>query len=138
MTQANIGLIGVGTMGSAMALNIAENGYNVCLWNLDLAAVDSLIASAGDLAPRLLKCETVQKLVETMPTPRAIILLVPAGAPVDLTIDELIPFLSVGDTIIDGGNSDFRDTISRTERLEAEGLAYLGVGVSGGDRKSVV
>ena len=132
MAQANMGLIGVGTMGSALALNIAENGYDVGLWNLDLAAVDNLIASAGDLASRLVKCESVQGLVETMPTPRAIILLVPAGAPVDLTIDELIPLLSAGDTIIDGGNSDFRDTISRTKRLEAEGLAYLGVGVSGG------
>ena len=94
MAQANMGLIGVGTMGSALALNIAENGYDVGLWNLDLAAVDNLIASAGDLASRLVKRESIQGLVETMPTPRAIILLVPAGAPVDLTIDELIPLLS--------------------------------------------
>lgn len=67
-----------------------------------------------------------------MPVPRAIILLVPAGDPVDLNIDALIPFLAAGDTIIDGGNSDFRDTIARTKRLEAAGLAYLGIGVSGG------
>ena len=70
MAQANIGLIGVGTMGSALALNIAENGYDVGLWNLDLAAVDNLIASAGDLASRLVKCETVQALVATIPMPR--------------------------------------------------------------------
>jgi|TARA_B110000259_G_scaffold31620_1_gene34689 6-phosphogluconate dehydrogenase len=132
MIQANMGLIGVGTMGSALALNIAEHGHDVALWNLDFAAVDGLIASAGNLASRLVRCETVKALVGAIPKPRAIILLVPAGAPVDIIIDELIPLLSAGDTIIDGGNSDFRDTISRTKRLEAAGLAYLGIGVSGG------
>ena len=132
MRQANMGLIGVGTMGSALALNIAEQGHDVAVWNLDLAAVDGLIASAGNLAPRLVRCDTIEALVVAMPVPRAIILLVPAGDPVDLNIDALIPFLAAGDTIIDGGNSDFRDTIARTKRLEAAGLAYLGIGVSGG------
>ena len=132
MTQANMGLIGVGTMGSALALNIAENGHDVAIWNLDLSAVDALIASAGDLAPRLIRCDEISNLVHSLPAPRAIILLVPAGKAVDRCIDELLPLLSSGDTIIDGGNSDFRDTIERTKRLEEVGLAYLGVGVSGG------
>ena len=132
MRQANMGLIGVGTMGSALALNIAEQGHDVAVWNLDLAAVDGLIASAGNLAPRLVRCDTIEALVVAMPVPRAIILLVPAGDPVDLNIDALIPFLAAGDTIIDGGHSDFRDTIARPKRLEAAGLAYLGIGVSGG------
>ena len=132
MRQANMGLIGVGTMGSALALNIAEQGHDVAVWNLDLAVVDGLIASAGNLAPRLVRCDTIEALVVAMPVPRAIILLVPAGDPVDLNIDALIPFLATGDTIIDGGNSNFRDTIARTKRLEAAGLAYLGIGVSGG------
>jgi len=132
MTQANMGLIGTGTMGSALALNIAENGYDIAIWNLDLSAVDSLIASAGDLAPRLARCDNIINLVHKLATPRAIILLVPAGEAVDSCIDELLPLLSLGDTIIDGGNSDFRDTIERTKRLEEVGLAYLGIGVSGG------
>ncbi|MGB0798316.1 MAG: NADP-dependent phosphogluconate dehydrogenase [Planktomarina sp.] len=132
MTQANMGLIGVGTMGSALALNIAENGHDVALWNLDGATVDTLISSAGDLAPRLTKTESIADLVVAMPTPRAIILLVPAGKPVEMTIDALIPLLAPGDTIIDGGNSDFRETIARTKRVEDAGLAYLGIGVSGG------
>ncbi len=132
MTQANMGLIGVGTMGSALALNIAENGHDVAIWNLDLSAVDALIASAGDLAPRLIRCDEISNLVHSLPAPRAIILLVPAGKAVDRCIDELLPLLSSGDTIIDGGNSDFRDTIERTKRLEEVGLAYLGIGVSGG------
>ena len=132
MTQANMGLIGTGTMGSALALNIAENGYDIAIWNLDLSAVDSLIASAGDLAPRLARCDNIINLVHNLAAPRAIILLVPAGKAVDSCIDELLPLLSPGDTIIDGGNSDFRDTIERTKRLEEVGLAYLGIGVSGG------
>ena len=132
MTQANMGLIGTGTMGSALALNIAENGYDIAIWNLDLSAVDSLIASAGDLAPRLARCDNIINLVHNLAAPRAIILLVPAGKAVDSCIDELLPLLSLGDTIIDGGNSDFRDTIERTKRLEEVGLAYLGIGVSGG------
>ena len=132
MTQANMGLIGTGTMGSALALNIAENGYDIAIWNLDLSAVDSLIASAGDLALRLARCDNIINLVHNLAAPRAIILLVPAGKAVDSCIDELLPLLSLGDTIIDGGNSDFRDTIERTKRLEEVGLAYLGIGVSGG------
>jgi 6-phosphogluconate dehydrogenase len=132
MTQAHIGVIGVGTMGSALALNFAEKGHDVALWNLELEAVDRLIAFAGDLAARLQRCETLIDMVAALPVPRSIVLMIPAGAPVDQTIAALRPLLSPGDTIIDGGNSDFRDTITRTKGLEAAGLSYLGVGVSGG------
>ena len=132
MTQAHIGVIGVGTMGSALALNFAEKGHDVALWNLELEAVDRLIASAGDLATRLQRCETLIDMVAALPVPRSIVLMIPAGAPVDQTIAALRPLLSAGDTIIDGGNSDFRDTITRTKGLEAAGLSYLGIGVSGG------
>jgi 6-phosphogluconate dehydrogenase len=119
-------------MGSALALNFAEKGHDVALWNLELEAVDRLIASAGDLATRLQRCETLIDMVAALPVPRSIVLMIPAGAPVDQTIAALRPLLSAGDTIIDGGNSDFRDTITRTKGLEAAGLSYLGIGVSGG------
>ena len=132
MTQAHIGVIGVGTMGSALALNFAEKGHDVALWNLELEAVDRLIASAGDLATRLQRCETLIDMVAALPVPRSIVLMIPAGAPVDQTIAALRSLLSPGDTIIDGGNSDFRDTRTRTKGLEAAGLSYLGIGVSGG------
>ena len=132
MTQAHIGVIGVGTMGSALALNFAEKGQNVALWNLDLDMVDRLIASAGDLSARLQRCESLADLVAALPLPRAIVLMIPAGTPVDQTIAALRPLLSAGDTIIDGGNSDFRDTMIRTKTLEDAGLSYLGIGVSGG------
>ena len=132
MTQAHIGVIGVGTMGSALALNFAEKGQNVALWNLELDMVDRLIASAGDLSARLHRCESLADLVTALPVPRAIVLMIPAGRPVDQTIAALLPLLSAGDTIIDGGNSDFRDTMIRTKTLEDAGLSYLGIGVSGG------
>ena len=133
MGRADIGLIGVGTMGSALALNIADKGYDLAIWNLKMLSVDALIESAGNLAPRLHKCDNIANLVNALTTPRVIILLVPAGQAVDDSIDGLLPHLSQGDTIIDGGNSDFRDTIERTNRLEKLGFSYLGVGVSGGE-----
>ena len=132
MTQAHIGVIGVGTMGSALALNFAEKGQNVALWNLELDMVDRLIASAGNLSARLQRRESLADLVKALPVPRAIVLMIPAGTPVDQTIAALRPLLSAGDTIIDGGNSDFRDTMIRTKTLEDAGLSYLGIGVSGG------
>ena len=132
MTQAHIGVIGVGTMGSALALNFAEKGQNVALWNLELDMVDRLIASAGNLSARLQRRESLADLVTALPVPRTIVLMIPAGRPVDQTIAALLPLLSAGDTIIDGGNSDFRDTMIRTKTLEDAGLSYLGIGVSGG------
>ena len=133
MASVSLGLIGVGTMGSALALNIAENDHDITLYNLNPSTIDALIDTAGDLAPRLHKSESVADMVASMAAPRAIILLVPAGGPVEATIDALLPLLAPGDTIIDGGNSDFRDTMRRTERVEAAGLQYLGIGVSGGE-----
>ncbi|MEL7093282.1 MAG: NADP-dependent phosphogluconate dehydrogenase [Pseudomonadota bacterium] len=133
MTTVSLGLIGVGTMGAALAQNIAENGYDIALYNLDGDAVDALIARAGPLSQHFSKADDVAALVAMMPAPRAIIMLVPAGAAVEASIDALLPHLSPGDTIIDGGNSDFRDTQARTKRVEAAGFGYLGIGVSGGE-----
>ncbi|MEL6549987.1 MAG: NADP-dependent phosphogluconate dehydrogenase [Pseudomonadota bacterium] len=133
MATASMGLIGVGTMGSALALNMAEKGHDVALFNLDASTIDALIDRAGDLAPKLTKCESLEALVAAMPTPRAIMMMVPAGTPVEETIDALLPHLAEGDTLIDGGNSDFRDTMERTKRVEQKGFRYLGIGVSGGE-----
>ena len=133
MTTASMGLIGVGTMGSALALNIAEHGHGIALYNLDPSTIDNLLTEAGDLGPRLIKTLSVEALIAAMAPPRAIILLVPAGAAVEASIDSLLPHLDPGDTIIDGGNSDFRETQNRTKRVEAAGFRYLGIGISGGE-----
>ncbi|MEM8802119.1 MAG: NADP-dependent phosphogluconate dehydrogenase [Pseudomonadota bacterium] len=133
MPQVSLGLIGVGTMGAALALNLAEHGYDLGLYNLEPEKIDALIAVADSLAPHLHKTESVADLVESLVPPRAIMMLVPAGEPVEASIDALTPLLAKGDTIIDCGNSDFRDTQSRSARVEAAGLQYLGIGVSGGE-----
>ncbi len=133
MKTASFGLIGVGVMGGALALNIADKGHDISLYNLDESTVDDLIANAADLAPRLTKTTSVAELVANLAAPRAIILLVPAGKPVDLSIEELVKYLEPGDTIIDGGNSDYKDTQKRTIAVEKLGFNYLGVGVSGGE-----
>lgn len=133
MNQRSLGLIGVGTMGGALALNIAEKGFSLGLYNLDADSVDSLLSSAGGLEKHLWKADSVETLVTKLQPPRAVFLMVPAGEPVDVTIAELKKHLAPGDTIIDGGNSDFRQTQERSAQLQKSGLFYLGIGVSGGE-----
>ena len=133
MTQISLGLIGVGTMGAALALNIAEHGYDLALYNLEPEAIDNLIGRAGDLAAHLTKAQSIETLVAAMVPPRAILMLVPAGAPVEESINALLPHLDPGDIILDLGNSDFRDTQARTAKVEAAGFQFMGVGVSGGE-----
>lgn len=133
MSQLSLGLVGVGTMGAALALNIADHGHDLSLYNLDGETVDALLASAGKLAPRLSKADSIQELVASLPAPRAVLLLVPAGAAVTDSLEALMDLLSPGDIIVDCGNSDFRDTQMRSQQVTAAGLQYLGIGVSGGE-----
>lgn len=128
--QAEIGLIGLGTMGGNLALNIAENGHQIAVFNRTYARTEAFLAEAGPLASRLTPAETLEGFVATLQSPRRIILLVPAGKPVDDQIAALKPLLDPGDVIIDGGNSDWRDTNRRA--ADAAPLIYLGLGVSGG------
>ncbi|MCF2872484.1 NADP-dependent phosphogluconate dehydrogenase [Octadecabacter sp. G9-8] len=132
---ATLGLYGLGTMGSALALNILDNGFALHVSNRSADAVRDFVSEAKgeDLAADLHGADSLEAMVDAMATPRAIIMMVPSGKPVDATIDTLIPLLSEGDTIIDAGNSDFRDTIARTKDVEAKGLTYIGMGVSGGE-----
>lgn len=130
MAKADIGLIGLGTMGSALALNIAEKGFSVAVWNRTGAKTQAFVEEAGDLATRITATDTLEELTAALKGPRAIILMVPAGAPVDDQIVALDPFLGEGDMIIDAGNANFRDTIRRMAALERP---YLGIGVSGGE-----
>jgi 6-phosphogluconate dehydrogenase len=132
---ATLGLYGLGTMGSALALNILDNGFGLHVSNRSSDAVPDFVAEAEgeNLANDLHGADSLEAMVDAMPTPRAIIMMVPSGKPVDGTIETLIPLLAQGDTIIDAGNSDFRDTIRRTKNIEAKGLTYIGMGVSGGE-----
>ncbi|EAR50298.1 6-phosphogluconate dehydrogenase [Oceanicola granulosus HTCC2516] len=133
MTNATLGLYGLGTMGSALALNILDNGYPLHVSNRTDKVVDDFVAEAGPLAEKLTPARSLVAMAQAMEAPRAIILMVPAGRPVDESIAELVPHLEHGDVIVDAGNADFNDTMRRTRELEAQGLAFLGMGVSGGE-----
>ena len=129
--MAEIGLVGLGTMGAALALNIADNGFDIAVWNRTASVTKDFHDKAGDLAARITPTETLEELVASIETPRAIILMVPAGAPVDQQIEALRPLLDEDDLIIDAGNANFHDTERRAK--EAGDLPFLGIGVSGGE-----
>ncbi|MCO5063936.1 MAG: NADP-dependent phosphogluconate dehydrogenase [Rhizobiaceae bacterium] len=133
MAQAEIGLIGLGTMGSNLALNIAEKGHTVAVFNRTVARVDEFKAQAGELAGRIVPCHSMQELAAAIRPPRPIILMVVAGKAVDDQIALLREVLSPNDIIIDAGNADFNDTRRRFAELEGTGLTFIGMGVSGGE-----
>ena len=133
MTLANFGLYGLGTMGSALSLNIAEQGVALNVSSYVAERSQEFVAQAGPLAEKFTPFRTLAEMVQNMAAPRAIILMVPAGQAVDDSIAEARSYLQAGDVIIDAGNSDFHDTRKRTQMLEADGLAFLGMGVSGGE-----
>ena len=127
---SRIGLIGLGTMGAALAANIAEKGFDIAVFNRTTQKTRDFAKGAGDLAPRITPCETLEELVAALAPPRAVILMVPAGDPVDDQIAALRPLLDEDDLIIDCGNANFHDT---NRRMAAGDGPFLGVGVSGGE-----
>ncbi len=133
MSMADIGIIGMGTMGAALALNVADNGFSVAVHNRTPARTEAMIADAGPLAERLAPAMSLEALVEALDRPRMVLLMVPAGQPVDDQIAALLPLLDDGDLIIDGGNSVFHDTKRRAATVEAAGKLFMGLGVSGGE-----
>ncbi|MEJ6402140.1 NADP-dependent phosphogluconate dehydrogenase [Yoonia sp. 2307UL14-13] len=131
MSDAEIGLIGLGTMGAALALNIADNGFKIAVWNRTTKKTTRFHEDASDLSDRIIPTEKLDELVAAIAKPRAIILMVPAGDPVDDQIAALRPLLEDDDMIIDAGNANFHDT---NRRAQAAGeLPFLGIGVSGGE-----
>ncbi|RYG92909.1 NADP-dependent phosphogluconate dehydrogenase [Loktanella sp. IMCC34160] len=130
---ATLGLYGLGTMGSALALNILDNGFGLHVANRTETVTSAFRAEAGALAARLTTHASLADMARAMAAPRAIILMVPAGAPVDDAIEELSAILEPGDAIIDAGNTDFHDTRRRTALVEGRGLTFIGMGVSGGE-----
>jgi 6-phosphogluconate dehydrogenase len=133
MADAEIGLIGLGTMGSNLALNIAEQGYKIAVYNRTVERVDAFKADAGSLSKKIVPCHSLEELAAAIKPPRPIILMVVAGAAVDDQIARLRAVLSGNDIIIDAGNADFNDTRRRFKELEGSGLTFIGMGVSGGE-----
>lgn len=130
---AEIGLIGLGVMGSNLALNIAEKGSRIAVFNRTPSRTAEFVAEAGALAPAIIGCDTIEAFVAAIRPPRPIIIMIKAGEAVDQQIDALKPLLDGGDIVIDAGNANFRDTIARFDRLKNTGLTFIGMGVSGGE-----
>ena len=134
---SQIGLIGVGLMGENLVLNMESKGFSVSVFDIDTDKVKRFTQGRAS-GKRIEGCHSWAALVESLALPRKIMLLVPAGKPVDDIIDALMPLLQTGDILIDGGNSHFADTTRRAKALEARGLLYVGSGVSGGEEGALL
>jgi 6-phosphogluconate dehydrogenase len=130
-TRKAFGVVGVGVMGQNLALNIERNGYSVAAYDSDPAKVRTC---RERFAGRdMVVAGTLAEFLDALERPRRILLMVPAGRPVDAVIDALRPSLAAGDLLIDGGNTYFEDTRRRVRALEGTGILYVGTGVSGGE-----
>ena len=134
---ADIGLIGIGLMGENLALNMAGKGFSVSVFDIASDRVNKFTAGRASGKP-ITGFHAMPALVESLALPRKIMLMVPAGNPVDDIIETIAPLLEAGDILIDGGNSHFADTTRRLKLLEARGLLYVGAGVSGGEEGALM
>jgi 6-phosphogluconate dehydrogenase len=132
MTQRTFGVIGLAVMGENLALNVESRGFPIAVYNRTFAKTESFMQEKG-AGKDIKAASTLEEFVQLLERPRKILVMVKAGAPVDGVIQELKPLLEPGDMIIDGGNSLYEDTERRTKELEATGLGFVGMGVSGGE-----
>ena len=126
------GLVGLAVMGQNLARNIARHGFSIAVYNRTPQKTDDFVANYGHEGT-IGGAHTPEEFVAMLEKPRKIMFLVKAGQPVDDMIEAFLPYLDQGDTLIDGGNSHYPDTIRRTKYLESKGFRFLGVGVSGGE-----
>ena len=132
MSQADIGLIGLAVMGQNLVLNMNDKGFTVAVFNRTVSKVDDFVNGPAQ-GTNIIGTHSIEEFVGALKRPRRVMLLVKAGQAVDDFIAKLLPHLDEGDIIIDGGNSNFNDTIRRTAYVEGKGLLYIGTGVSGGE-----
>ena len=132
MAQYDFGMIGLGVMGSNLLLNMADHHFAVIGFDLKPERGQALEAAAKE-GTQVKGVATMKEMVTALKTPRKIMMLVPAGKPVDSVIETLLPFLEPGDIVIDGGNSFFKDTLQRIQYLQGKGMHFMGMGVSGGE-----
>jgi 6-phosphogluconate dehydrogenase len=130
---SDIGLIGLAVMGQNLALNIADHGFQITVFNRTTEKTDKFVAENQNTPGGLIGAKTPAELVRSLAKPRKIVLLVKAGDGTEAVLDELVPLLESGDIVIDGGNSLWTDTISRGKKLAEKGLRFIGSGVSGGE-----
>ncbi len=137
MKKSNIGMIGLAVMGENLVLNMESKGLTVSLYNRDFPGeegkVDIFLLGRGK-DKKFIPTYSVEELVQSVERPRRIMMMIRAGDPVDEMIQQLLPHLSEGDVIIDGGNSDFKDTERRVKEVESKGFYFIGTGISGGEQ----
>jgi 6-phosphogluconate dehydrogenase len=131
MQKANFGFMGLGVMGHMLALNMERHGFRVAGYDLDAEKVKAFGAQTA--GRNLVACASLDEFLAALEHPRRIMMMVPAGKPVDAAIASLRDALEPGDLLIDGGNTHFMDTERRSKELEAKGIVYIGTGVSGGE-----
>nr|XP_039251417.1 6-phosphogluconate dehydrogenase, decarboxylating-like [Styela clava] len=130
--KADIALIGLAVMGQNLILNMNDHGFVVCAFNRTVEKVDHFLANEAK-GTKIIGAKSLEDMVSKLKKPRKVMMLVKAGAAVDAFIDKLVPLLEAGDIIIDGGNSEYTDSIRRAKSLEAKNLLFVGSGVSGGE-----
>ena len=133
MKESDIGLVGLAVMGQNLALNIADHGFKISVYNRTTSVTDEFVRNNPDTPGGVVGTKTLEGFVQSIRRPRKIILLVKAGGPTDAVIDSLVPLLKDGDIVIDGGNALWSDTIRREKALTEKGLRFIGSGVSGGE-----
>uniref|UniRef100_A0A8C4WXS9 6-phosphogluconate dehydrogenase, decarboxylating n=1 Tax=Eptatretus burgeri TaxID=7764 RepID=A0A8C4WXS9_EPTBU len=132
MAEADVALIGLAVMGQNLVLNMNDHGFVVCVYNRTVSKVDEFLQNEAK-GTNVIGAHSLKEMVAKLKEPRRVILLVKAGQAVDDFITKLVPLLEKGDIIIDGGNSEYRDTNRRCTELKAKGLLFVGSGVSGGE-----
>jgi len=137
MSEADIGLIGLAVMGENLVLNMESKGFTVAVFNRTVEKVDAFL-KARCKGRKVLGAHSVEEFISRLKRPRRVMLMVKAGPAVDEFIEKLLPNLSPGDVVIDGGNSHFPDTIRRNKHLAAKGINYIGTGVSGGEEGALM
>ncbi|MCK5418777.1 MAG: NADP-dependent phosphogluconate dehydrogenase, partial [Desulfobacterales bacterium] len=131
MAKQNIGLIGLAVMGENLVLNMEDHGFSVAVFNRTTNKVDDFINTRAK-GKNIKGCHSIEELMDSLEKPRKVMLMVKAGKPVDDFIELLIPHLDRGDIVIDGGNSNYKDSIRRGAALKEKGLHFVDVGTSGG------
>ncbi|MCB1213654.1 MAG: NADP-dependent phosphogluconate dehydrogenase, partial [Chlamydiia bacterium] len=130
--EADIGLVGLAVMGQNLALNIYDHGFTIAVNNRTTATTDDFISS-HPRSERLIGTKTLEECIKKLKRPKKLLIMVKAGAAVDAIIQSALPFLEPGDLLIDGGNSDFKETNRRCQELASQGIHFLGAGISGGE-----
>src|SRR5210317_1265115 len=137
MSQADIAVVGLAVMGENLILNMESKGFTVACFNRTVSKVDDFTNGRAK-GKNIIGCHSVKEMVTSLKIPRKVMVMVKAGKPVDMFIDQVLPHLEDGDIIIDGGNSHSPDTIRRTEYVESKGKLYIGTGVSGGEEGALL